>query len=227
MPFPQPKIEPVARPAEADRERHRDRERTRAEILAVATRHFAEHGYSGARVDEIAEQTRTTKRMLYYYFGSKEGLYTEVLERAYARIRGAERDVDVEHLDPVAAIRRLAELTFDHHEAHPDFIRLVSIENIHRAEHMRASGRFADLNTPAIDRIARILERGRADGVFTRDAEAIDVHMMISSFCVFRVANRHTWEALFDRDLLDPALRERYRRMLGDMVVEYLRGTSS
>jgi AcrR family transcriptional regulator len=185
----------MARIVEA--ERQRDRERTRAEILEVATREFAEHGYSGARVDEIAERTRTTKRMLYYYFGSKEGLYTEVLERAYAQIRAAEQTVDVEHLEPLAAIRRLAELTFDHHEAHPDFIRLVSIENIHRAEHMRASGRFADLNTPAIDRIARILERGRADGTFRRDADAVDVHMIISSFCVFRVANRHTWGTLF------------------------------
>ena len=208
----------MARIVEADR--RRDRERTQAEILDVATEHFAEHGYSGARVDEIAEQTRTTKRMLYYYFGSKEGLYTEVLERAYAQIRAAEQEVDVEHLEPVAAIRRLAELTFDHHEAHPDFIRLVSIENIHRAEHMRASGRFADLNTPAIDLIAAILERGQ--GVFTRQVDAVDVHMMISAFCVFRVANRHTWEAIFDRDLLDPALRERYRQMLGDMVVDYL-----
>ncbi len=117
-------------------ERSRDRDRTQAEILDVATREFAEHGYSGARVDEIAERTRTTKRMLYYYFGSKEGLFVAVLERAYAAIRAAEREVDVEHLDPVAAIRALAELTFDHHEAHPDFIRLVSIENIHRGEHM-------------------------------------------------------------------------------------------
>jgi AcrR family transcriptional regulator len=208
----------MARIIEADR--RRDRERTRAEILDVATEHFAEHGYSGARVDEIAEQTRTTKRMLYYYFGSKEGLYTEVLERAYAQIRAAEQEVDVEHLEPVAAIRRLAELTFDHHEAHPDFIRLVSIENIHRAEHMRASRRFADLNTPAIDLIAAILQRGR--DVFTRDADAVDVHMMISAFCVFRVANRHTWATIFDRDPLDPALRERYRRMLGDMIVDYL-----
>src|SRR3954451_24978961 len=210
----------MARPA--DVERHRDRERTRAEILEVATLEFAEHGYSGARVDEIAERTRTTKRMLYYYFESKEGLYTAVLERAYARIRAAEQEVDVEHLKPVAAIRRLAELTFDHHEAHPDFIRLVSIENIHRAEHMRASGRFADLNTPAIDLIAAILERGREAGVFTRDADAIDVHMVISAFCVFRVANRHTWATIFERDPLDPALRERYRRMLGDLVVDYL-----
>jgi AcrR family transcriptional regulator len=220
MPVAQPKIEEMVRPAPA--ERTRDRDRTRAEILDVATQHFAEHGYSGARVDEIAEQTRTTKRMLYYYFGSKEGLYTEVLECAYTQIRAAEQEVDVEHLEPVAAIRRLAELTFDHHEAHPDFIRLVSIENIHRAEHMRASGRFADLNTPAIDLIAAILERGR--GVFTRDADAVDVHMMISAFCVFRVANRHTWQTIFDRDPLDPALRERYRRMLGDMVVDYLTG---
>jgi AcrR family transcriptional regulator len=212
----------MARIVEA--ERQRDRERTRAEILAVATREFAEHGYSGARVDEIAERTRTTKRMLYYYFGSKEGLYTEVLECAYAQIRAAEQTVDVEHLEPLAAIRRLAELTFDHHEAHPDFIRLVSIENIHRAEHMRASGRFADLNTPAIDRIARILERGRADGSFRRAADAVDVHMIISSFCVFRVANRHTWGTLFGRDLLDPATRDRYRTMLGDLVVDYLTG---
>jgi AcrR family transcriptional regulator len=204
----------------AEAERQRDPARTQAEILDVATREFAEHGYSGARVDEIAERTRTTKRMLYYYFESKEGLYTAVLERAYAQIRAAEQTVDVEHLDPVAAIRRLAELTFDHHEAHPDFIRLVSIENIHRAEHMRASRRFAVLNSPAIDRIARILERG--DGVFTRDADAVDVHMLISSFCVFRVANRHTWSTLFGRDLLDPATRERYRTMLGDLVVDYL-----
>jgi len=213
---------PMAHAAQA--EHQRDPERTRAEILEVATREFAENGYSGARVDEIAEQTRTTKRMLYYYFASKEGLYTEVLERAYSDIRAAEQSVDVEHLDPLAAIRRLAELTFDHHEAHPDFIRLVSIENIHRAEHMRASGRFADLNMPAIDRIARILERGRAEGTFTRDADAVDVHMLISAYCVFRIANRHTWETLFNRDLLDPETREHHRTMLGDIVVDYLTG---
>src|SRR3954471_24349556 len=139
-------------PRAAPAERTRDRDRTRAEILAVATEAFSEHGFSGARVDEIAERTRTTKRMLYYYFESKEGLFVAVLERAYAEIREAERAVDVEHLDPVAAIRRLAELTFDHHEAHPHFIRLVSIENIHRAAHLRRSGRLAELNTPAIDR---------------------------------------------------------------------------
>jgi AcrR family transcriptional regulator len=208
-------------------ERQRDRDRTQSEILAVATREFAEHGFSGARVDEIAERTRTTKRMLYYYFGSKQGLFVAVLERAYAQIREAERVVDVEHLDPVSAIRRLAELTFDHHERHPDFIRLVSIENIHRAEHMRSSEHIAELSMPAIDRIGRILDRGREAGVFRRDVDAIDLHMLISSYCVFRVANRHTWATLFGRDLTDAALRDRYRAMLGDVVVQYLTSSSA
>jgi AcrR family transcriptional regulator len=204
--------------------RRRDAARTRQEILDVATREFADRGYAGARVDEIAAQMRTTKRMIYYYFGGKEQLYVAVLERAYATAREAERAVDVDHLDPVAAIRRLTELTFDHHESHPDFIRLVSIENIHHAEHMARSERLQNLNFPAIERIARILERGRADGVFRRDADPVDLHAMISAFCVFRVANRHTFGTLFGRDLLDPDSRERLRRMLGDMVVDYLTG---
>ena len=178
-------------------------------------------------MDEIAARTRTTKRMIYYYFGGKEQLYTAVLERAYAEIRGGRAGHRRRPTStPVAAIRRLAELTFDHHESHPDFIRLVSIENIHRAEHIDGRARRSPgLNTPAIDLIERILERGREDGVFRRDIDAIDVHMLISSFCVFRVANRHTFGAIFGRDLA----RRRpgastTARMLGDVVVDLLRG---
>jgi AcrR family transcriptional regulator len=203
-------------------ERRRDPERTRNEILEVATREFAERGYAGARVDEIAARMRTTKRMIYYYFGGKEQLFVAVLERAYAEIRRAEQEVDVDRLDPLSALRRIAELTFDHHESHPDFIRLVSIENIHRARHMAKSAAIANLGTPAIDVLARILERGRAEGVIRREIDAVDLHMMISAFCVFRVANRHTFGTLFERDLTDPELRDRYRAMLGDMVVAYV-----
>src|SRR5918999_2347472 len=203
-------------------ERRRDAERTRTEILEVATREFAAHGYAGARIDDMAERMRTTKRMIYYYFGGKEQLYIAVLERAYITIRRAERQVDVDGLEPDAAVRRIAELTFDHHESHPEFIRLVSIENIHHAEHMRRSRAIAELGSPAIDLLGSILERGRAEGVFRRDVDAVDVHMMISAFCVFSVANRHTFGTLFGRDLADPKLREHYRSMLGDMVVGYL-----
>jgi AcrR family transcriptional regulator len=203
-------------------ERLRDKERTRAEILRIATEEFARQGYAGARVDEIATRTSTTKRMIYYYFGGKEQLYVAVLEKAYSRIRDAERTIDVGRLDPVAAIRRLAELTFDHHDAHPDFIRLVSLENIHEAAHLATLPTLHELRAPAIELISRILAAGRAQGVFTAPADALDVHMLISSFCVFRIANRHTFGALFGRDLTDPARRASQRTMLGDVVVAYL-----
>src|SRR3954468_6998339 len=169
--------------------RQHDAERTRNEILEGAINEFSAQGFAGARVDEIAAKTRTTKRMIYYYFGSKEQLYTAVLERAYAAIRAAERNLVVDESDPVTAIRRLVELTFDYHESHPDFIRLVSIENIARAEHMQ--GGFAHLGNPALVLIGEILERGYAAGVFRRKVDSLDLHLLISAFSFFRVANRY------------------------------------
>jgi len=214
----------MARPASPDAPpvRRRDAARTRNEILDVATSEFADRGFAGARVDEIAERTRTTKRMIYYYFGGKEQLYVAVLEQAYGFIRSLEQQLDVEHLDPVEAIRELAGLTFDHHESHPDFIRLVSIENIHRAEHLSRSTVLSGLANPALDVLGAILRRGWDAGLFREDVDALDVHQVISSFCVFRTANRHTFGAIFGRDLLDPARRDHQRRMLGDLVVAYL-----
>jgi AcrR family transcriptional regulator len=204
------------------REQKRDPERTRQDILDVALAEFARYGYSGARVDEIAAKTRTTKRMIYYYFGGKEQLYIAVLERAYSIARDAERNLDVDHLDPVSAIRTLAQLTFDHHESHPEFISLVAIENIHHGEFIAKSAELSEVNTPAVSVTAAILDRGYASGAFTRRVEAIDVHMMISSFCFFRMSNRYTFGAIFGLNLLDPARRDHYRQLIGDMIVSYL-----
>jgi AcrR family transcriptional regulator len=203
-------------------ERMRNSARTREEILDIATSEFAAHGFHGSRVDEIAALTRTTKRMIYYYFGSKKQLYIAVLQRAYARIRAAEREVNVDDLDPVDAVRRVAEVTFDHHGAHPEFIRLVSIENIHNAEHVKELVDMVDLGGSIISLLDGIIRRGRKHGVFRSDIDAIDVHMMISAFCVFRVANRHTFGTIFGRDLVDPARHDHYRTMCGDMIVRYL-----
>ena len=137
----------------------RDAERTRADLIEVATAVFAEQGYSGARVDEIAEKTRTTKRMIYYYFGGKEQLYLAVLENAYRGIREAEQRLQVDHVDPVHAIRALAEMTFDHHIAHQDFIRLVAIENIHRGEFIGRLDSLRALSQPATSLLDQILPR--------------------------------------------------------------------
>ena len=203
-------------------ELQRDAERTRADLLAVATEVFAESGFSGARVDEIAERTRTTKRMIYYYFGGKEGLYMAVLEHAYRGIRQAEQRLQVDHVDPVVAMRKLAELTFDHHLDHQAFIRLVAIENIHRGEYIGRIDSLRSLGQPATSLLDEILARGHDQGVFRADVDALDVHLLISSYCVFQVANRYTFGFLFDVDFADSSRRAHLRRMIGDVVVGWL-----
>ena len=209
-------------PVESHERRRRDPDRTKQEILAVATQEFADRGFAGARVDEIANQTRTTKRMIYYYFGSKERLYIAVLELAYDKIRITEESIDVDNLDPVSAVRRLAELTFDRQEATPNFSRLVSHENMQRAQFIDAANGFPGLDRPVIKWLRQVLARGRAEGLFLRDIDEFDLHMMISSFCFFRINNHYTFAANFGRDLVEPSRREAYRQMIGDVVVEYL-----
>jgi len=195
---------------------------TRENILEIAAEEFVAEGYSGARVDEIAERTKTSKRMIYYYFGSKEGLYLAVLERAYTKIRALEAELDLDNLTPAEGMRRLVESTFDHDDANPDFVRLVSIENIHRAEHMQRSKLLAEMNVGVIDILSRLIERGLADGSFRRRVDPLDLHMMISAACFFRVSNRHTFGTIFNRDLMADDIRARHRAMVADMILAYL-----
>ena len=197
--------------------------RTRADILSVARDEFVEHGLSGARVDAIAERTRTTKRMIYYYFGSKEGLYSAVLEQAYSGIRSSEATLALEDLDPLTALRRLIEFSFDYEDSHPDFVRLIAIENIHQAAYLKNLPTIQSVNAEVITMLDSILTRGRATGVFSRVCSAVDVHLMISGLCFYRVSNRHTFGAIFGCDLSEPEVRERHKAMIVDTIVGYLR----
>jgi len=196
-----------------------DRERTRHEILAAAREEFARHGLSGARVEAIAARTSTVKRMIYYYFGSKEGLYLAVLEEAYADIRRFEAELNLDDYPPAEAIRRLIEFTFDYDEAHLDFIRLVSTENTLNAQYIAKSTAIQELNRGAITLLQNVLDRGKQAKVFRQDVDPVDVHLLISSFCFFRVSNRYTFGALFGRNLSDPAVCDLHKRMLADAVL--------
>jgi AcrR family transcriptional regulator len=197
-------------------------DRTRKNILAVARREFAEHGLSGGRIDAIAAQMRTTKRMIYYYFGSKAGLYQAVLEQAYADIRNIEMELELDSLGPADAVRRLIAFTFDYEESHPDFIRLVAIENIHNGEHLARSEKVRQQNATVISTLGKILARGRRAGVFRADVTAVDLHFMISAFCFFRVSNRHTFGTLFNFNLAAPGVRARHKRLISDAVLRML-----
>lgn len=208
--------------APARPKRKNDPEGTRRMILEIAHQEFSSRGLSGARIDEIAERTRTSKHMIYYYFGSKEGLYRAVLEMAYSGIREREGQLDLEDLEPLEALRRLVEATFEYDEAHPDFVSLVSMENLHHAEYLEPSDAIREINAVIIERLAKILERGVRQGVFRSDVDAVDVHMAISSLCFFRIANRYTFRALFKRDLLTPRVRAHHKRMVGDAILGML-----
>lgn len=199
-----------------------DAERSKEDILAIATEEFAVNGLSGARVDQIAERTRTSKRMIYYYYGDKEGLYQAVLEKAYSDIRTLEESSHLAELKPREAMRRLIELTFDYDETHPQFISLVSVENIHQARHLAKLKTIKDMNASVIRTLADILDRGRKEGVFRSDLNPVDVHLLISAFCFFRVSNRHTFGAIFERDLSDPKLRKRHKKMIVEAVERLL-----
>ncbi|MBB6093519.1 AcrR family transcriptional regulator [Povalibacter uvarum] len=200
----------------------RDADRSMQDILAIATEEFAVNGLSGARVDQIAERTRTSKRMIYYYFNGKEGLYQAVLEKAYMDIRSLEERSKLLDMEPLAAMRKLIELTFDYDETHPQFISLVSVENIHQGKHMKNVQAIKDVNASVIRTLSTILERGRKEGVFRADLDPVDVHLLISAFCFFRVSNRHTFGAIFDRDLSDPKLRKRHKKLITETIERML-----
>jgi AcrR family transcriptional regulator len=203
-------------------ERANDPDRTSQNILEVATKEFADKGLSGARIDEIAALTQTSKRMIYYYFGSKEGLYVAVLENAYKRIREIEAELHLDDLPPMEAIRRLVEFTFDYEVGNPDFIRLVMTENINNGEFMAQSNVIQSLNTPAISGLTRVYERGCKAGVFRKGIDPVELHMSISALCFFTVSNRHTFSMIFKRDLKSPAVQAMRRASIVDMVVRYL-----
>jgi AcrR family transcriptional regulator len=200
-----------------------DPQKTKGDILSVATKEFARHGYNGARIDAIAARTSTTKRMIYYYFGGKERLYIAVLEQEYARIRTYEAGLELESLEPEQAIRRLTEFTFDYDHANPDFVRLVAIENIHHARHLAKSKAIRRVNATIVDTIETILKRGRRKGVFLASVRAVDVHMLMSALCFFHVSNLHTFGAIFRRDFLSPSVKKTHKKMVADFVVHLLK----
>jgi len=213
--------EPV--PSKAKRPRIYDAEQSLADILKVATAEFAEKGLSGARIDEIAAATRTSKRMIYYHFSGKEGLYLAVLEESYRRIREIETQLHLEDLEPEDALRKLVAFTFDYQQDNEDFIRLVMTENIHRGEYLAQSKTIQDLNVPAISAVQTVYQRGVKAGVFRKNVDPVDLHMSISALCFFNVANRHTFALIFKRDLASPAALRARRDSIVEMIVRFVR----
>lgn len=180
----------------------RDAEATKRDILAAATLEFSRKGLGGARVDAIALGARANKRMIYHYFGSKEKLFTAVLEAAYGHIRAAELDLPLAELAPEAALERLMRFTWDYYLAHPEFISLVNSANLHKARHVKNSQRFKASGPPFVGLVKSILDRGVAAGVFRRGIDPIQLNITIAAIGYYYLTNRFTSGLLFERDFM-------------------------
>jgi AcrR family transcriptional regulator len=201
----------------------RDPQRTRESILASATAEFARHGLGGARVDRIALRAGANKRMLYYYFGSKDDLFLAALEAAYARIRKAERALALEHLEPRAALARLVEFTWQYYLEHPEFLTLLNSENLHKGRYLRRSRRVREMHSPLVGTLRGVLRRGESEGIFRRGIDPVQLYISIAGEGYFYLSNRYTLARIFDRDLMSPrALRARARHMT-EMILNAVR----
>ncbi len=200
-----------------------DPEGVKEDILAAAVVEFAARGLSGARVDAIAARTRTSKRMIYYYFGGKRALYLRALEAAYLRVRAGEAALDLEELPPEAALARLVAFTFDHHRSHPEFIRMVMIENIHNAENLARSEVIAGLNIAAIEKLRDICARGAAAGAFRDGLDPVVLHWQISAFSFFNMSNRPTFSSLFGERLFTEPMQSSLREAVVETILAAVR----
>lgn len=200
----------------------RDPEGTRRRILDAATEEFAKGGLAGARVDQIARRAETNERMLYYYYGSKEGLFLAVLEKQYAEFRAAEEQLHIVEEDPVAAVRTLARFVWDWYYRNPEFIRLVNSENLHEARHLKKSTQLHQLINPVVNVLADIVKRGQRQGVFRDSVDVSQLYLTISALGYYVLSNRYTISAVIGRDVAAQDEHERFAELHTDMLLAYL-----
>jgi AcrR family transcriptional regulator len=197
-------------------------EENRARILRAAIAEFAARGYKGASMDAIAVRARTTRALINYYFGAKETLYLAVLERVYAEIREAEAGLDLDHLPPLEAMRRIVDFTFDYYVTHEYFVRIVVAENQAKGRHLRKSKAMRTLNRPIIDRLSRVIARGQAEGLFRPGIDPVEIHKAIAALGIFNVTNQYTFGAIFQRDMGAKGDVARRRETVAAIVLSYL-----
>lgn len=209
----------AAPPAE---ERVRDADRSQSTILAAARDEFAEFGLGGARMDRIAERAGLNKRLIYYYFQDKESLFQAVLEQSYRDIRVAEQQLNLLELRPADSLRRLVEFTWTYYLDHPEFLTLLNSANLHKGRHLQQSRRARELNSPLIEMLGSILERGRKEGSFRGGVDPLQLYISIAGMAYFYLSNNHTLSAIFGRDLLTAKARQERLTHMCEVILGYV-----
>ncbi|MEN0580735.1 TetR family transcriptional regulator [Phytobacter palmae] len=199
-----------------------DDTRVKDKIFLSAITLFAEYGLNGARMEQIAEKAGTTKRMVVYHYKTKENLYLQVIEYVYAAIRDNEKSLELATLPPVEALVKLVESNFDYHADHPDFIRIICMENMQRGRFIQQSAWLREVNLSALTLLEDILRRGQQKQLFNQNVCARDLHRLISSFSFHYVANSYSFSMLFEADEDQQQQRQHYRQMAVQVVLRYI-----
>lgn len=196
---------------------------TKEKILEAATKEFADKGYDGARVDEIALSSCVNKNMLYHYFGNKEQLFTAVLERTYEIIRSRQSDLRIRGMAPEEGMRRLVEFTAKIWIEIPEFNRLLASENLHEARHVKQSRKIIAMYNPLLETIGELLDRGKRLGVFRDGIDPIDLYISVSALSAYYISHHHTFEAIFQTKLMTARRLQQRQKHVVEMVLRYLR----
>lgn len=191
-------------PAKRTGVREHSGQTTRDNILRAATKVFARYGYEGGSVEKISQSAKSFDRMIYYYFGSKEGLFIEVLEDMYRRMNDAELELDLDLAQPVDSLKEVIRFVVTYYSKNPEFITLLNTENLHRGKHISKSMRAREYSSPAIAIIQKLLESGVKKKVFRADVSARNVYLLIAATGYFYISNRHTLSAFLGEDLQTP-----------------------
>lgn len=200
----------------------RDPEGTRRRIMMAAAEEFANGGLFGARVDQIARRAETNERMLYYYFGSKEQLFTAVLEHAFSALTEAERVLELDGVAPVEAVTRLAHFVWDYYRDHPELLRLINNENLHEARYLHKSTRIREMISPIVAMLGNVLTRGQKAGLFRNDVDPLRLYVTLSGLGYYIVSNRFTLAATLGRDFSAEDERAEMVRMNTEVLLAYL-----
>lgn len=191
-------------------------------ILQAAMHEFATHGFGGARVERISRRARTVDRMLYYYFGSKDGLFRAVLEDSYEQLGQAEQQLRLADTAPAQAMRELIAFTWHYYLEHPEFIRLLNSENLYRGAHLKKSRRVKSLSFPLLSILAGLLERGAAQGTFRRDVDPVQIYITIAALGYFYLSNQHTLSRFLGVELMQPARRDAWLEHITRVVMDHI-----
>jgi len=200
----------------------RSSERTRQKILQAAVEEFSKRGFDGARVEAIVARAKCNMRMIYHHFKNKEGLYVAALESVYEEIRAAEQQLDLQHLEPVSAMKKLVDFTVDHFAVHPNFVRLTNTENLHKGKYIKASRRIPEISSPLIDTLRSVLKRGEQAGVFRRRTDPLRLYVTIVALSCHHLNNGYTLSSTFQTDILSDTWQREWKAHVGNVVLSYL-----